>query len=453
MGVSSEWKSIDGSEINFNEPIREESFVKMMRNANALYEALLDTTPPGLSSQEYVGHDHGPHGGTPITHGVVAIADRIVNPLVSVVPTGNPYQVTQQVTMGPVNYGVWEQRGDVLDCWIRCKANGSDFRIAINSSEYFTIKPWADTSPAKWIRLSIPAFNQASYIDNVVVDIHLSGAVSGASFELYGIIIAETEVSSLGALRIPPDMSSDTEVFSYFDVMEELLAADEEWVDAELMLLLEGAINSITEALIDKEAPGASSQYIKGHDHSTNGGRPLNMGLVYSMGVDSGLALPVFSPSLAVQNTWYFLDQGSTYQRSSGTAGGSVTAGCVLGPVSPGVSSSGSPPTSNPSLVSRVVIDFTAPATVELRVMNVTTGTYSETVSVTLPGSTSEFIRVPCSGGVWNEFTLEMRCTTQANLDVDVLEWHIYEIPYAGSSKVSTVDSSGNRILATPLGA
>jgi len=455
--ITGDWKSIEGSDIRARRPILGSTMEQLLANAVALYEALTDSAAPS-GSQEYVGHDHGFSGGAPIAHGCVACVDGIDAVIFSHTPSGTPSAAKKLVTRFPVNPGIWLQRGAEFDVWVRCLSVNGPFRISVEGGPPLIIEPTDESSGARWHRLRGRAGTHFNSTDGMVFSVEMVGSASNSPrFDLYGLVAAETPEAStphLAGMRLPPP-TTGAEVFSYFGDLDPELGGADEWVDAELLLLLESAIAALHEHTTDTATPGASSQYIKGHDHGTNGGRAVSMGLCFSTGAESTLSLtPPWAQTCTTQSTWYFIDEGSAKRRSAGTAGSSVTAGTWFFPVSPGITSSGNPPTTAPSLHCEIQTTFSGAAspTVEARLHNVTTGDYSETITLTGGGATDTFTRVPCSGGAWNELTLEVRCTSHASVTVD-LDWMaVYETPWVGATQVSESSSSGSRILGTPQG-
>jgi len=457
--ITGDWKSIEGSDIRARRPITAANLEQLLKNAVSLYEALADTTAPSANpAQEYVGHDHGFSGGAPITHGCIACVEGIDAVIFSHTPAATPSAAKERLTRFPVNPGIWIQSGSEFEVWVRCLSVNGPFRISVEGGPPLIIDATAEASGPRWHRLTGRAGRLFNHTEGFVFSVEMLGSVNDSPrFDLYGITAAETPNAStrhVTGVRLPPP-TTGTEVWSYFGELDPELGGSDEWVDAELLILLESAIAALHEHTTDTATPGASSQYIKGHDHSTNGGRPVCMGLCFSTGADASLSLTApFAQVCTTQNTWYFIDQGAATQRSAGTAGSSVTTGTWWFPVSPGITSTGNPPTTAPSLYGEIQTTFTGAAspTVEARLHNVATGDYSETITLTGGGSTDSFSRIPCSGGVWNELTLEVRCTSHAAITVD-LDWMaIYEIPWASATQVSEVSSSGSRILGTLTG-
>ena len=459
--ITGDWKSLTGEELRAQRPILASTLEQLCKNAVALYEASEDAAAPSsASAQEYVGHDHGFGGGAPIVHGLVAHVDGIDTPIRTLTPTGTPSSDKKILTRIPVNPGIWLQRNAHLDVWIRAMAVNRPFKVRANEGPELLIEPTDETEGPKWYRMQCRAGDLNNYTDTIIFSMELAGdAGSSPRFDLHAITVSETPATSLPhvmGLHLPPQLGSGTQVLRYFGELDPELAGADEWVDTELLTLLEMAIASLFEHVTDQIAPGATGgQYIKGHDHATNGGRAVPMGLCLTTGADAGLSLAaLWAQACAVQNTWYFIDQGSAKRRSAGTAGGAITAGTWYFPVSPGIASSGNPPTTAPSLYSELQVTFSGAAspTVEARLYNVNTGTYSETITLTGGGATDSFNRVPCAAGVWNELTLEVRCTSHAAVTVDLFWLTVHEIPWVNTTQVSDVGSGGNRILGTPQG-
>ena len=456
--ITGSWESIPGSELRGRRAIRASTIQQMLTNAVSLYEALANSAAPSsVAAQEYVGHDHGFVGGATITHGAVACIDGFDSPIRTYTPAASPFSDAKLVTRIPVNPGIWLQRNVSLDVWISALAVTEKFSVSVSGGTPVIIEPTAEALGPRWHRLTAPAGDMNHQTTGLVVTVELVGAASTSpSFKLFSVLAAETAALSLPpsvAVQVPAQ-TGGAEVFSYFDRLDHALADNDEWLDAELLMALESAVSALYEHVSDRPTPGASAQYIRGHDHATDGGRAVPMGLCLSAGGEPGLSLSaLYSVVCTTQNQWYFIDESAGTRRSVGTAGGSITAGIWRIPVSPGISSTGSPPTSAPTLYGEAQLTFTgAGSVVEARFYNVTTGTYSETVTLVGGGAVEAWERIPGSGGVWNEIALEVRCTSHAGVSVELFWTAIYEIPYMGSTAISDGGSSGNRILSTPQG-
>ena len=63
-------------------------------------------------------------------------------------------------------------------------------------------------------------------------------------------------------------------VYRWFTELVNELVESNQWLDAEALFRITSTANALYELTLDKAAPGATSQAIQGHDHSSSqGGR------------------------------------------------------------------------------------------------------------------------------------------------------------------------------------
>jgi hypothetical protein len=474
MTIRGRWATTPTTDIEVMRPIASETVVRWMEALVALHEALLDTAAPQAPAQEYVGHDHAYSGGGAITHGAAACAWALSGPpLVDFAPTADGQTFAVALGQLAVNPGVDGRDGVGLELAIFALADGASFdvglgtRTALRPDAVGVIERTEEVDGAAWTTLAVPASrdNAKFWSYRTVLTARCVGPFTGARLRIYAAIVAETREASFppqGSLSPPPPIGGDTLSYSYMDALETDLALAEEWFDADLWLRLESAANALYECLLDRARIGAASQYIRGHDHADYGGRPAPMGFLVQSGVDSlrGCS-PPFSPLLAA-GVWTFADAAAVTVRSSGVAGGAVVTGIWRVPISPGLTSpAGSPPAGSPVLMGWIQMTGTALAgeVVVGQWVEITTGQRSEVATINLAGTPTYWFQIPCVGGAWNEYALELQQTTAflpafpvvlhaAGLEEDVIA---AVAPILLPVTCAEAPSSGNRILATPI--
>lgn len=196
-------------------------------------------------------------------------------------------------------------------------------------------------------------------------------------------------------------------VYRWFSELVNEMVEANQWLDTEVLFRATSQANALYEFVFDKPAPGATSQAIQGHDHSTTqGGRTCARGTVYSGGAGQD---QFFKWEPASPTTWYSADNvnSSSKQRS----------GSLFWAYCSGVTTGASSPYTTP--VAWLSARFLIPSqggnpTVSIRVKNVTLTKYSETQTIALSagGSTTSetktFVEVPIQQG-WNEFDIELQ--------------------------------------------
>ena len=197
-------------------------------------------------------------------------------------------------------------------------------------------------------------------------------------------------------------------VYRWFSELVNEMVEANQWLDSEVLFRITSTLNAQYEFLTDKAAPGATSQTIQGHDHtSTQGGRTVARGTLYSAGAGKN---QLFKWTPSAINTWYSADNAnSTTLQRGGTLFYAYCSATTTGSSSPYTN-----PVAWGYLRVQCPIHGTS-TTISIRVKNVTLSKYSETVTVAAPGgggspvsASVEFEEIPIQPG-WNEFDIEMQ--------------------------------------------
>jgi hypothetical protein len=419
---------------------------RLLAALNALYEALGDGTAPGASSQDLMGHDHEYEGGWPITKGCVFSVD-----------TGDEHFLSLGSSNGhilgyfPVSPGLGQRNGEHMVLF-RYKLYGEKWRIRFGGGEDVELEPFDEGDAPRWAVAYMPIPVLHGWQQVTCGAVRASASATGA-LVLHGVHVYET-ANCIDLMGVDPqNVGGSVTNYAYWGSdqrLDEILAVAGDWLDANTMLWLEECINALREYTTDRPRPGSASQYIKGHDHnpSGQGGRPVPRAMVFSA---ADWVNPLFTLTTGAVNTWHYIDESAgAFRRtdSGSTPGGTATTTEIWrGPVSPGFTSSGSPPSSTPYLTAWINIGDSAGATFEVRVRNL----LASAVSATTSGVTAGWIfidKIPCVGDQWNQFILEIRSTTDSTVDVYLNAIMIAELGYHAGTARTYVASSGGAPLA-----
>ena len=197
-------------------------------------------------------------------------------------------------------------------------------------------------------------------------------------------------------------------VYRWFSELVNEMVDSNQWLDTEVLFRATSQANALYEFIFDKPAPGATSQAIQGHDHTTTqGGRTCARGTVYSGGAGQDQFFK-WEPSAAT--TWYSADNAnSSSKQRSGSLFWAYCSGTTTGASSPYTTP-----------VAWLHVRVLKPGaggggnkTVSARINNVTLSKYSETKTFTVAAGGSspvseslDFVEVPIQPG-WNEFDIE----------------------------------------------
>jgi len=440
---------------------------RLLAQLNALDEALADRSAPGAASQTFFGHDHALEGGNPITRGMCFVADGGVEPVVVFTSTGAVSEWPQEVSLGLSNAspGLNPDGRSLYRVDIKYKAVHSDFKIRFNSGDEVNLEAFEENDAPRWATCygSIPTDDWLT-VSNSLKVIAVTPKIDGnlAEIQIYAIVVAETQENSRyngGTINPPSDPSTYTVYSHPNEKLAKELVGDGDSQDALTRANVVMRTNAIYEHTLNRPAMGTSTQTMQGHDHDPSGygGRPVAMGCIYRA-KNFRLSSPYYLWTLTctVQNTWYYMDQGySGRQRrttAGSTPGGTVTTHpMILATVSPGFNSTGNPPTTTPYLIGLVELRHVAiaSATIEIVWYNLTTGTSSPAQAGV--GQSDERIvstHIPCSGGVTNQFAIEVRCTSHAGVVVDVVGLGLFEVGQYQGTNATYVASSGSAPLA-----
>jgi len=196
-------------------------------------------------------------------------------------------------------------------------------------------------------------------------------------------------------------------VYRWFSSLVNEMTAANQWIDAEVLFRATSSANALFEFIFDKPAPGATSQAIQGHDHtSTQGGRVVARGSLYSGGAGKNQFLQFVGPGSGV---WGNADNANTSSRQRSTTFWAYSSATTSG---------SSSPYTNPVAWCSLRFQYETHGTarvISARLQNNTTSKTSDVVTFNIPGSTGIVSaspallleEVPISSG-WNEYTLEL---------------------------------------------
>ena len=196
-------------------------------------------------------------------------------------------------------------------------------------------------------------------------------------------------------------------VYRWFSELVNEMVAANQWLDTEVLFRATAQANALYEFVFDKPAPGANTQAVQGHDHSTTqGGRTCARGTAYSGGAGQE---QLFKFQAAGPTIWGNCDNANSSSKQRSTTFWAYCSG-----TSTGLSS----PYTNPVAWCSLRFIFEPRArdkVISFRLQNNTLTKTSETQtfdsivgSSTVVASASLTLKeVPIQQG-WNEFTLEL---------------------------------------------
>ena len=173
---------------------------------------------------------------------------------------------------------------------------------------------------------------------------------------------------------------------------------------AALGLKIYQGVNALHEILVGSPAPGAGILTYHPHDHAGHGGVPIPRNNIYSF--DS--MNDVWQITLTGHSTWYRADHGDNNITCPDTSPPNAAGiANISAYVTEGINSSDASVT---GIEAKVLVKASTTSTKYFRFYNRTTKSYSTTQTI---GSTSltwvSFTDIPCLGGEWNAFDLEVK--------------------------------------------
>lgn len=465
MSTSVLWKILDSARIFPRVEVVGQAIRRLFGNLNTAYEVTWDALSPDGSSQLWAGHDHSEEGGLAIVRSSQYTADDYTQAVFSKTDY-SPGQAPNAAFLGYFYTSprmADSSRSRQLEIAICCQAVNSAIDVWSGTGSKVTVQP----GDPDWIFLKRPITKDKDwstvYLYTQPVD---PESASGLEFYLYSFNVVETYTESQpqeGGKFVSTGVTGEQTIYSYFDTLVDEFGSAEEWLDAIVTKRATSAINFLVEGILDIAAIGASSQACKGHDHYAigdggYGGRAVGMGKVFSaFGGNTG------SPSYfnsnygwllsaaGSSNVWQYADDGFTpaARRTSGSPGGVITTTPIFYAwITGGFSSSGNPPTSAPYLDGWFFISASSnSASCDVRIYNLTTATYSTTVVTATLDAWNYIDGIPCSEGAWNDYAIEVQCTDEEGVEIEIRGLVMGESYEYNGAKVCYVSSSGTRVL------
>lgn len=420
MGVVSRWKELTLAAIAARSEVVQTAWQDLYKSCCALYETLWDAAPLGASSQIYQGHDHTPkYGGAPITRGLIWSEVSADTELYSLTFTeaNQKLALTNGATAAYARTqgGLWRSfispglsRLGRLTGWICYEARNSSFVLKMANGGIEIELPQTTAELPQWIEVSAPMEPGTWQRFEPTVECGEYDSENPPILKIFAVQLEEEEAARVGVagapVRLPVSAASGVVPVGHMR-LEQDLVADEEWLDSDMVLRAAAMLNSIYEGTEATAVMGASSQTVKGHDHGDYGGRAVARNVVVAAGNGANI---LFRCPIASAASWI---------KGDGEGAGTRTnAGITMfsGYVSPGLDSSGSPPSSAPYLTGWVYLyeNQSALSTVEVRIYNDNTG---NTSAVTTIGAGTEkkgwfpVNFIPCEGDTWNDFDVEIK--------------------------------------------
>lgn len=483
MGVKKNLAVLDLNATRRGEEIVEGWAKGDMRNSNAAYESLWDDTAPGDSSQDFSGHDHARSGG-PICRGVSWSEDAGENPLFTYTPTTanqkekidndsngrtgglaryyvSPLYTPNSSLAGMLCYSAQNSAFTLTFESIGNKTTTFELPETGEDPVWIEIGPGVPMMPGQWESLDI-------YAENASHD-----GSTNPTLKVFGVVITEapgvTRYRSslqLSALNPPGLLQPASTNLTYvgFETLDDTLADDTLWMDADLLSRIQWFKNALWEGILDVAAPGRTSQVVRGHDHEDYGGLSITRNKVCSFGMGQAQPWTVTfgsgegntSTPATADATWIKAD------RDTGGAGNGLryTAGIahMTGPVGPGIDNSSNPPTAAPFLDAFVYVSATGGGassyTIRVAIYNHNQTAFSTVGTYGVSGADGEgwiyIDKIPCQADQFNTFTIYVQCTA-GNPTFYVTYCQISESAYVSGSRVSQPNSSGATLhLAAP---
>lgn len=456
MTIETGWNTISATQIIATAPIQAEDGEgrHLLSNLNTLDEGLADRACPGSSGQAYYGHDHALEGGGPLIRGMAFCADGGMTPILTFdFISGAPK--SEALGYSHASPGLNPDGRQFYRCDIKYKAQNSKHRITLNSGDEVVLEDFPDSEVPRWATIygAIPNNDWLTLANSLTCWPETN--YSTAQLDIYCLIIWETYENSqyhAGVVDIPEVVGNYT-TYSWPNakLAKELVESGDS-LDSLTLANAMMRTTALYEHTLDRPAMGASTQRLQGHDHNPSGygGRPIPMGCIYRCRTWK-TASPLWSKTLTTQNTWYYFDEdasaGARRTTASSTPGGTTTTHpMVLAPVSHGFNSSGNPPTTAPYLIGVVELRHAAApsAIIEVRWYHVGTGEHSA-VATGAAGSDETLVclKVPCVGGVTNRFAIEVRCTSDSGVLVEMMGAALFEVGSFNGTDATYIASTG----------
>ena len=429
------------SELPKPRPRREilrEDALSILAFVNALYEGTFGAACPGSGSASYVGHDHTPNGGgAPISRGVLWSEGFGTTHLYSVSfsAPGQTKDVLAAASLAkPGLFAYLESPGlrvgSLLEGYALIEAKDSDVFSLLIGDQSFDIPP-ASGEIALWVPFSIPVTGRSGRIDRTFsIRCGSYDSSTPPSAKVWGIYLYEPDEAA--AQNGLPVTVGSSDIADAFDVLDNILASEEAFGDAFLLRVLHAALSGLSHAV----TRGLSGSDCARHDHSSNGGRAVARNAQY---IASSGDLPIYalsySGSDAAGPSWVSLGRDVSGRAAAGI-------GLLRPRMTPGLASSGSPPSSAPYATVFVYLAGAAGDNVDLRVQELNGGAVSATTTIPA-GSLNGWHtidKVPISGGSLDEYDLQVRSVS--GFDVETYQALCYEVP-----------GVGGRVLASGLSA
>lgn len=451
MTISRVVQPLDSQFVRHENNITERWLKESMGNLNSLYESLFDTKAPLASIQGWSGHDHLQSGG-PITRGCAWSEDGGSVPLYTYSPTASKqfgiidtFGITKQGGGTARFYGspLFDPLRSKLGGWLCYSASSSEFRVSFlevgvtftnnpESTNFLDLKAdeSGDTAQIRWVELpDVPlspgVWNRLEmYAENNTYD-----SENPPELKIYGIYTTEaqhvTQTKKSRTTKLAPQSNAATvsgRAFAGFEPLNTTLADSYLWFDSDLLSRLYWTCNALYEATLDQSAPNKQSQTVKGHDHDNDGGLNVTRNKVASLSGDSGDKFRVqiaasgehgsSAPSTG-SAIWHLFDRDTTAGGLRSTAG----IPHLIGPVSPGITNTGSSTTPYLDSYFHLWAVGSVPGfNVSVCVYNRDQAAFS-VVSTLNSGATSAVKgwlyvdEIPCVADAFNEFDLYVQCS------------------------------------------
>lgn len=459
MAVRKVWTSVKASHTMPGAPIQSEDAEgeSLPGNLNCLDEALADRTCPGDSSQTYAGHDHALEGGGPIIRGMVWATVGNKYPIATFTPGANtsPGWLSLGFGYASSSPGLNPDGKQFYRVDVKYTALEGKWEMRCNGGPAVLVEPFADVDPPRWVTLFGPIPNSDWLTRTSGLELSPKDNYENTSLQIHDVIVWETyENSQYSPGKVLPDrVAGNYTTYSYPNmVLDEVLTDSHKSLDSHTLTDLAMKINALFEYTTDRPPLGEKTQRIQGHNHNPTsyGGRSVAMACICSTRTFD-TSRPRWQLDTGPVNTWKYGDQDASARRTTALSspGGTITTLPMFrARVTPGFTSSGSPPTSAPFLCGAVYVrhDSHPSATLEVRIYSLSSAAYSTTTSGT--GFIFFIEKIPCSGGANNRYVIEVRCTDTANVTAQIMGYAFFEVGSYNGGSVTYKSSNGSTPLA-----
>jgi hypothetical protein len=457
MGIVKRVRPLAYQRFRYGGAIKSTDFKEVMARLNVAYEALWDESAPGAVAQDIFAHSHcraneGDGGGGPMCRGSLFGVDGGISPFLTWQPTKAKDQDYRNPWCYPTSEGLDTQNGWLVGDLLYA-AKDSNFTLTFSERGVEGSPPrqtsvvvelpqtYAQSEDVvkRWVRLQLPvAAGRRQSFMTMLSENDGYDANNTPQLELYSLHWMELDGQSTTRQgQAIHELTGGAPIKAFFTPLNDALVNSDDSLDAETQFRLKGFLNGLFEGVLDTKAPGATSQSIKGHDHTPTsfsgyyGGRALHRGVVYVAYNEEG-ALFLATPT----NTtgWFALDLD--FPVPANKYGRTINSEAMFEPYcSPGWDSPGAGiPSGVPYLSAWVRVGYagTAGPTFDLRFNQTTLSRQSNVVSTTLPG-TSPFYewlfveKIPVASG-FNKLDLEVRSSI-ANEQLEVNFLCLFEHP------------------------